>query len=158
MKSIKRYSNIVIAATILMVGMNSLAQAADDKKAEAIVKYRQAVMKSQAGHMAAAAAIIMGKVDFKNQLTDHVKALEATTKDIDSLFPKGSDVGKTKALKEVWTKSDEFRKRAKDAQDKSAALAQVVAAGETQNYGPRFKELADACKACHKDFRKKEKH
>jgi len=155
MKSIQRYSRIIFSAAALLVGMSCAAHAAESKE-EDIVKYRESVMKSQAGHMGAAAAIIMGKVDFKDQLSAHVKALEATTKDIDSLFPKGSDVGKTKALKEVWTKPDEFRKRAKDAQDKAAALAQAVAAGDTQNYGPRFKDLADACKACHKDFRKKE--
>jgi len=158
MKSTKHYMSIILSTAALLVGMSGVAHAAEPKNAEAIVKYRQAVMMSQGGHMGAAAAIIQGKVDFKDQLAGHVNALEATTKDIDAMFPKGTDVGKTKALKEVWTKNDEFRKRAKDAQEKSAALAKVVAAGDTQNYGPRFKDLADACKACHKDFRKKEEH
>lgn len=159
MNFVKRYSLMMVSATALLVGMSCVAQAAEKmaSKEEAIVKYRQAVMKSQGGHMAASAAIIMGKVDFNNQLADHVKALESTTKEIVSLFPKGTDVGKTKALKEVWSKNDDFRKRAKDAEDKAAALAQAVAAGDTQSYGKHFKDLAEACKACHKDFRKKEK-
>jgi cytochrome c556 len=158
MKSAKRFFSIILSAATLLAGMSYVAYAAEPMNAKNIVKYRMMVMKSQAAHMGAAAEIIQGKVDFKDQLLGHVKALEATTKDIVSLFPKGTDVGKTKARKEVWTKTDEFRKRAKNAEEKSAALAKVVAAGDTQKYGPSFKELADACKACHKDFRKKEKH
>ena len=158
MKIEKRVYGILFAAAVLLIGVSCMANAAESTKAQDIVKYRQSVMKSQGGHMAAAAAIIQGKVEFKDQLAAHVKALEETTKDIDSLFPKGTDVGKTKALKEVWTKHDEFSKRAKDARDKAAALAKAVEAGDTQNYGPKFKDLAEACKACHKDFRKKEEH
>ena len=92
----------------------------------------------------------------KDQLAAHVNALEATTMEIDKLFPKDTDMGDTKALKEVWSNNDEFMKRAKDAQQKSTALAKAVAAGETQNYGARLKDLLEACKSCHKDFRKKE--
>jgi cytochrome c556 len=157
MTVVKRYSVILASTAALLLGLNTAALAADKKasKEEAIVKYRQEVMKSQGAHMSAAAAIIMGKVDYKDQLTAHVTALEATTKLISSLFPPGSDVGKTKALKTVWTKKDEFDKRAKESEDMAEALAKAVAAGDTASYGKHFKALADACKSCHKDFRKK---
>lgn len=159
MRSVKRYTGIIVSVAALLVAVTGVTQAAGKKmsKEEAIVKYREAVMKSQAGHMAASFAIIMGKVDYKDQLAAHVNALAATTKDIVTLFPKGTDVGKTKALKEVWSKNDEFKKRAKDAEDKANALAKAVAAGDTKSYGQHFKDLGKACKACHKDFRKKEK-
>jgi cytochrome c556 len=159
MRYAKCYTRIFVSVIILLVGMTCVAQAAEKmaSKEESIVKYRQAVMKSQAGHMGAAFAIITGKVDFKDQLADHVNALASTTKHIVSLFPKGTDVDKTKARKEVWTKNDEFRKHAKDAEEKADTLAKAVAAGDTQSYGKDFKALGEACKACHKDFRKKEK-
>jgi len=159
MTAVKRYIVVLASTTALMFGMNTFVLAADKKpsKEEAIVKYRQEVMKSQGAHMSAAAAIIMGKVDYKDQLTAHVTALEATTKLISSLFPPGSDVGKTKALKTVWTKNEKFRKDAKHAEDMAEALAKAVAAGDSQSYGKHFKGLVDACKSCHKDFRKKEK-
>ena len=159
MASVKRYSIIFVSAAALLIGMTGITQAANKmaSKEGAIVKYRQTVMKSQAGHMGAASMIIMGKVEYKDQLAAHVNALAATTKDIVTLFPKGSDVAKTKALKEVWSKNDEFKKRAKDAEEKAEALAKAVAAGDTKSYEQHFKELGKACKACHKDFRKKEK-
>lgn len=159
MTVVKRNTIILASLVSLVLGLNNIALAAEKKagKEEAIVKYRQEVMKSQGAHMSAAAAIIMGKVDYKDQLPAHVSALESTTKDISSLFPPGSDVGKTKALKSVWSKNEEFKKRAKHAEEMAAELAKAVAAGDTASYGKHFKELADACKSCHKDFRKKAK-
>ena len=142
---------ILLASACLMAGTAFAAEPED------IIKYRQNVMKSQGAHLAAVGAIINGKVDFKGQLGDHAKALQATTKDIPSLFPKGSDFGETKALDAVWQKTEEFQKLAKDAQQKADALAKVVAAGDSKKYGARFKDVADSCKACHKDYRKEEK-
>ena len=138
----------------LLLGASLAVHAAEP---EDIIKYRQSVMLSQRAHMAAATAIIQGTVDFKDQLGHHVKSLEATTKDIPSLFPKDSDFGDTKALDAVWTNNAEFLKSAKNAQEKSQALAKAVAAGDTKNYAPRLKELQEACSSCHKDFRKEEK-
>ncbi len=151
MKHTRIAHRILLASACLVAGT---AFAADP---EDIIKYRQNVMKSQAAHLAAAGAIIQGKVDYKGQLGDHVKALQATTKDIPSLFPKGSDFGETKALDAVWQKNADFQKLARDTQQKTAALAKAVAANDSKNYGARFKDVADSCKACHEDFRKEEK-
>jgi len=159
MTNTNRLSILAFSMASLIVGMAyaGFASAAGPANAKAIVKYRQAVMKSQGAHMAASAAIIMGKVEYKDQLAGHVNALEAMTRDIGGLFPPGTDVGKTKALKAVWTKHDDFEKHAKKAADMAAALSKAVAAGDTQSYGKHFKNLVDACKGCHEDFRKKPK-
>lgn len=117
-----------------------------------VVKYRQSVMKANGGHMAAAGAIVQGKVAHKDRLVDHARALESLNKNIATLFPKGSDK-ESDAREEVWTKWAEFEKRAKDAQDKSAAFAKAVAANDMQGAAARYKELGGTCKACHQDFR-----
>lgn len=124
---------------------------------ENIIKFRQSVMKANGAHMSAAGAIVQGKVEYKDRLADHAKALEMFTKNIPALFPKGSDFGAdSKALDSVWAKPAEFEKLSKDTQTKAAAFAKAVAAKDAQ-LAPKFKELADSCKACHKDFRKEEK-
>jgi cytochrome c556 len=146
-----------ISHCILLVSAYLLAGTAVAAESEDIIKYRQNVMKSNGAHMAAAAAIINGKVDYKGQLGDHARALQAINKDINSLFPKDSDFGETKALDAVWEKNADFQKLAKTAAQKADALAKTVAAGDSKNYAARFKELSDSCKACHKDFRKEEK-
>lgn len=143
--------------SLFVVALTLAAGIAVAAEPEDIIKYRSAVMKSNGAHMAAAGAIITGKVDFKNQLADHAKALAAINKDIAVLFPKDTDYGDTKALDAVWEKNAEFKKRAKDAAQKADAFARAVAANDARNIGARFKELSDSCKSCHKDFRKEEK-
>jgi len=147
-----RISHCILFASVCLVAGAAFAAEPED-----IIKYRQSVMKANGAHMAAAGAIINGKVDFKGQLGDHAKALQAINKDINSLFPKDSDFGETKALDAVWKNNADFQKRAKDSAQKANALAKTVAAGDSKNYGARFKELSDTCKACHKDYRKEEK-
>jgi len=147
---------LLFTAACLLLGV-SLATHAAEPETKDIIKYRQSVMLSLRGHMAASTAIIQGKVEFKDQLVNHVMSLEANTKDIPSLFPKNSDSGDTKALDAVWKDNPDFLKKAKSAQEKSEALAKTVASGDTKNYAPRLKELQEACKTCHKDFRKEEK-
>jgi len=148
-----RMSTMLVSA-LLLAGVAGAASAAEP---EDIIKYRKSVMKANGGHMAASAAIVNGKVDYKADLADHAKALAAINKDVASLFPKDSDFGETDALDTVWKKPDEFKKRAKDAQLKSAAFAKAVAGGNKAKTSAAFKELNDACKACHKDFRKEQK-
>jgi cytochrome c556 len=123
---------------------------------EDIIKYRQNVMKANGAHLAAAAAIIQGKVDYQNQLDTHVRALQALTSDIPGLFPKGSDFGDTRAKDAVWDKRAEFDKRAKNLKDKVAAFAKAVKSGKHEAMLAAFKDVGEDCKACHKDFRKKE--
>lgn len=142
---------LAVAALALVAGTAVAAEPED------IIKYRIATMKANGAHMAAAGAIINGKVDYKNQLADHARALSAVNKDIGALFPKDSDFGDTKALDAVWKNSAEFQKRARDTAQKADAFARAVAANDATNTGARFKELSDSCKSCHKDFRKEEK-
>src|SRR4030065_2742046 len=109
MKNARIHHRILPASVCLVAGAAFAAEPED------IIKYRQSVMKANGAHMAAAGAIINGKVDFKGQLGDHATALQAINKDINSLFPKDSDFGETKALDAVWQKNADFQKRAKTA-------------------------------------------
>lgn len=124
---------------------------------EDIIKYRQNMMKANGAHMAAMGAIMQGKVDYKAHLAEHARALQAINKDIAALFPQGSDFGDTKALDAVWQKRADFEKHAKQTRADADALAKAAQTGDAKVYGPKFKALADDCKACHKDFRKEEK-
>ena len=148
---IQRQRLLWVAAGLIVTAAGHAAEPQD------IIDYRSASMKASAGHMAAANAIIRGKVDFKNQLADHARALQALNHDVAALFPKDSDFGDTRALDAVWSRNAEFQKRAQDARARADAFAKAVAAGDSANYAARFGELNDACKACHKDFRKEEK-
>lgn len=123
---------------------------------EDIIKYRQNMMKAIGGHTGAAGAIVQGKVDYKNQLADHARALQALTSDIPALFPKDSDFGNTKAKDDVWSNRAGFEKAASDTKTRVAAFAKAVQSGNQPAIAASYKEMGEGCKGCHKDFRKKE--
>jgi cytochrome c556 len=135
----------------------SLVQAARAAEPEDIIKYRKTTMKATAAHMGAVNAILTGKVDYKADLADHAKALAALNRDVAGLFPKDSDFGDTNALDAVWTKTGDFKKRAADAKARAEDLVKAVGTNDKAKMTAAFGKLNDACKACHKDYRKEEK-
>lgn len=151
MKQIKMHRLLIMGSVLTML-VPMLLHAAEP---EDIIKYRQNMMKAIGAHAAAAGAIVQGKVDYKNQLGEHARALQALTGDIPALFPKDSDFGDTKAKDEVWSKRAEFENRAKHLKAKVAAFAKAVQGGNQPAIVASFKEMGEGCKACHKDFRKK---
>lgn len=146
----------LFASTTLALLLCGAATAHAESEPEDLIKYRQNVMKSSGANAAAATAIVQGKVEFKDRLRAHAQALVTSTRNIPALFPKGSDFGETEALDAVWTKPDDFAKRAKDAQAKAVAFEKAVAANDTKSYAAKLKDLGDSCKACHKDYRKEQ--
>ena len=147
-------SRIALASMLAIVGAGIVAHAAEP---EDIIKYRKNSMKATAGHMGAVNAILTGKVDYKNDLADHARAIAALNKDVAGLFPKDSDFGDTNALDDVWKKPADFKKRAADAKTKSDDFVKAVATNDKARMTAAFGQLNDACKACHKDFRKEQK-
>jgi len=152
MKRVKTRRLLAMGSVLMMLAPLALRAA----EPEDIIKYRQNMMKAIGGHTGAAGAIIQGKVDYKNQLADHARALQALTGDIPALFPKDSDFGETKAKDGVWSNRAEFEKTAKDAKARVTAFAKAVQGGNQQTIIASYKEMGEGCKSCHKDFRKKE--
>ncbi len=142
----------MVLAAGMMVPTLSLGAA----EPEDIIKYRQNSMKASGAHMAASNAIIKGKVPFNSQLIVHARALEQLNHDTASLFPEGSDFGKTKALEAVWKDRAEFDKAARAAGEKARAFAKAAGGKDLKAAAAAHKDLGDACSACHKKFRKKD--
>lgn len=123
---------------------------------EEIIKYRQNVMKAIGGNAAGAKAILENKVEFRDRLIDHARALEAASRGIPALFPSGSETGAdTRAREEIWSKREQFEKSAKDTHEKAAAFAKAVASKDDGRIRAAFKELDKSCRACHREFRKR---
>ena len=120
-----------------------------------IIKYRQAVMKSQGAHAEAASEIIKGKVPYDGDLSYHATALSSSTQDLTKLFPAGSDFGETRAKAEVWGKRSDFEKAANDAEKAGSAFLAAVNSGDKAAIRKAFGDVAETCKGCHKHFREK---
>ncbi|MEK6550429.1 MAG: cytochrome c [Pseudomonadota bacterium] len=147
----KRWTGFVLWLAVLTPAVTLAAAEPED-----IIKYRKNAMKASGAHMAAAAAIVKGKVPFRDQLVVHARALEQINHDNTKLFPKDSDFGDTKALNAVWEKRADFEKAARTAAEKARAFARAAAGNDLKAAEAAHKELGEACSACHKKFRKKD--
>ena len=115
------------------------------------VEKRQSLMKNNSE----AAKAIKGAVEAKDYATVEAKAKDimGNSEKIVAAFPKGSDTGKTKAKPEIWEKSDDFSKAAKNLSKASSDLASAAKAGNDADVGVKVKALGEACNSCHKQFR-----
>jgi len=112
---------------------------------------RQALMKNNS----AASKAIKGAVEAKDYATVEAKARDimGNAEKIVSLFPKGSDKGKTKATAAIWDKSDDFGIAAKNLNKAAGELAAAAKAKDEAAVTAKVKGVSNACGGCHKAFR-----
>ena len=123
--------------------------------AEDVVKTREADMKEMGKSLKAIKGIIDSEGNAADVVAPANKIVEVAAL-IPSLFPKGSDQGKTGALPAIWEKWDEFTKHADDLKNEASMLASAGQSGDIATVRAQFDKTAKVCGACHKDFRKKE--
>ncbi len=116
-----------------------------------VLEKRQKLMKGQS----AAAKAIKGAAEGKDYATVETKARDimGTADKIVDHFPKGSTAGKTKAKAEIWEKSDDFSKGAKNLRKAASELADAAKSGDGAAVDVKVKALSNACGSCHKAFR-----
>lgn len=151
-------SRRLLSAAILLAGtsgLSSLLYAAADPAD--LIKYRKNTMAALGGHAGAISLIVRGKVEHAADLLSHARALDATIKTIEGVFPKESAEGDTAAKPEIWQKPEEFKKAIDRAEAAAGSFLMAVESGDKEQIGARFKDLGGACKNCHDDFRKEEK-
>lgn len=128
------------------------AQAQSD---EAVIKYRQKVMRSNGAHIGAIADILKNKLPYQSlHIVNHAKAINLSSKLIPEAFKKEVTAGKTDAKPDIWRDWEKFTAAAKGLGDASARLAEVAQSGDMAAIGGQLKKLGGACGACHKPFRK----
>jgi cytochrome c556 len=139
-----------VAAIAVVFALGATAWAADD-----IIKTRQTNMKA----MGAALKSVKKIIDADGSPADVVdpanKVAEIAGK-IPSLFPAGSDQGKTGAKPEIWTDSAGFKADADALHNQALMLASAGQSGDLATVRAQFDKVAAACGTCHKTYRKKE--
>jgi len=147
-------ARLFIGLVILGITLSAPAQEIPLEKAEAAIKYRQNVMSALGGLAGTVVGQLRDGFSYGPDLKDVTVALRTLSTDIPALFPTGTDVGETKAKAEVWSKRQQFEEAASKAKEKIGAFADAVDQGERGAIFGAFKEVGDACKGCHDDFRK----
>ena len=145
---------IAVGAAVVLLAATSVS-AADSAKD--LVKYRQAVMMSLAGHMAAIEALVKHEVPYDN-LKDQAKALAATAPVVRNIFPADSGPShssKTHALAKIWRQPQDFQKKIDAFETAVTAFAADVQGGNMSHVMSGLKQVGMSCGGCHHDYRKK---
>lgn len=122
-----------------------------------MIDYRKDVMLSMAAHLSALTELLTGEMDFDER---HVEAqatsLGLNAQLVSSLFPPESEEGDTAALPGIWQRPEQFLARAEAAEREGRNLVAAAESGDREFLVQSLKRLADACRNCHREFRREE--
>ncbi len=120
-----------------------------------IILIRQAGQDLLAGTFGGLKIALDAKVDVKT-LAVRADAMTKWMKVFPLQFPAGSDTGApNKAAPTIWSDRAGFDKSAASFTEATVKLTELAKAGDTDGFAAQFKATADACGACHKDYRLK---
>jgi cytochrome c556 len=149
---------IAVAAAGVLATLGAAAFAADEPAN--IIKYRQAYMKANSGHITMIAAVVKGEVSWTDELAGHAHALHEQSKHLLRLFPEGSGKGDTDvesvALPVIWEQWSEFEEAANAFEAESGKLVEAVESGDQAAIARQLGALGkQGCGNCHETFREK---
>ena len=120
--------------------------------AQAIIKYRQSVLKAMGGEMSAMGTILRDQVRAEN-LAVHADNMQRLSVLLADQFPPGSDRGKTAALPAVWQYPEDFSRKMTAFEQAARSLAEVAATGDLRRTAAAAGQLGQSCKSCHDRYR-----
>mgnify|MGYP001205711555 FL=1 len=120
-----------------------------------IIKYRQNVMKSTAGHMGAIVDILKNRLPLEAYIVDHARSMLQISRMILAMFPEGSGKGRTKSKQAIWENWSEFESAANNFERESAKLSEVAESGDMEALAKQVRATGKTCSGCHRNFRKR---
>ena len=147
----KRIILTAVSMLLLIVFYGSLSFA----DSHGIIKYRQNVMKSTAGHMGAIVDILKNGLPLEVHVTDHARSMLQNSRMTLSMFPKGSGKGRTKSKQSIWGNWSKFESAANDFERESAKLSEVAESGDMEALAKQVRATGKTCSGCHRNFRKR---
>ena len=120
-----------------------------------IVAYRKAMMQTNTQHMAAIRALLAdGGLGDWEQVEMHTEALANNGIMFPKMFPAGSTAPTSRALDDIWTKSDEFATRLKAFADATTALKAAADKEDKAATTAALQGVQQTCGGCHMPFRR----
>lgn len=149
---------IGVAALSAAGVMVAVPAAAQFKKPDDAIKYRQAAFTVMGTHFARIGAVVKGAAPYDAKQVAHDAAVVETMSTLPfAAFGEGTDMGlKTRAKAEIWSDPAAFKAAAEKMQKAVVKLAEVAKSGDEAALKPAFGEVGKACKGCHDKFRAEE--
>jgi cytochrome c556 len=138
-----------------LAGLLALPAAAQFRKPEDAVKYRQSVMYTMATHFySRVGAMALGRVPYDAKVAaEHVEVVATLSKLPWVAFtPDTNGVGKTDAKAAIWADQAKFKDLADKMQAEVVKLQAAAKTGNIDALKPAYRATADSCKACHDAF------
>ncbi|HEY8010400.1 MAG TPA: cytochrome c [Rudaea sp.] len=145
---------LFFAASAICVAAAAFAHSA----AEDAIDYRMGLMTVVGWNFDPLGAMLKGKIPFDQaEFSRHASRIAFLSDQLVEGFPKGSDKGHDTAAKPaIWESFDDFQSKAKDFNREALALADVAKGNDQAKDKEQFKKVAEACKACHDKYKKKD--
>jgi cytochrome c556 len=138
----------LVTAALLAVGGTAWADGLDP------VQTRQVGLDLLGGTFAGIKAVVTTNGDVKT-LEAPGKAIQRWGAYFPVFFPPGSDKGDTKASPKIWEDMADFKKDSEALSAAGEKLAVAAKAGDATAVAAAYKEIGEACGACHKAYRLK---
>ena len=149
----KILGTLALAAAAFTMAAPASAQFA---KPEDAVKYRQSVMFVMAQHFGRVGAMVNGRApyDAKAAADNAEIALEMSRLPWPGFATSTKDItSNTKAKPEIWADQAKFKDHGDKMQAEMQKLAAAAKTGSLDNLKTAFGPTAQACKACHDNYR-----
>ena len=143
---------LTAASMLLLIFFYETSSFADS---HGIIKYRQNVMKSTAGHMGAIVDILKNRLPLEAHIVDHARSMLQISRMILSMFPEGSGKGRTKSKQAIWENWSEFESAANNFERESTKLSEVAESGDMEALAKQVRATGKTCSGCHRNFRKR---
>ena len=144
---------LTVVSMLLLIYFYGTSSFADS---HGIIKYRQNVMKSTAGHMGAIVDILKNRLPLEAHIVDHARSMQQISRMILSMFPEGSGNGRTKSKQAIWENWSEFESAANDFERESVKLSEVAENGDMEALAKQVRATGKTCSGCHRNFRKRD--
>jgi len=101
--------------------------------------------------------VVKGKVPYGPDTVTAAQTVASLAGTLDrSLFPPGSNVAESKMKPEIFTAGEHVDQLIAAVQAAAGKLLPAVKTGDKAAITAAYTAVADACNACHKEFRKEE--
>ena len=148
----KKRALLKAVSTLLLIIFYGTFSFADS---HGIIKYRQNVMKSAAGHMGAIVGILKNRLPLEAHVAGHARSMLQNSRMTLSMFPEGSGKGRTKSKQEIWENWSEFESATSDFERESSKLVEVAQSGDMEALAKQVRATGKTCSGCHRNFRKR---
>jgi cytochrome c556 len=154
----------VVCCLLGVLGWSVVVQGGMDDERD-VVAERQELMKNSGGNFKDMR--LKAKAGQFDRMTINAQTIAINARHIPMLFPEGSlgrPEQKSRAKPEIWQKWSEFTTDAKDVHDAAMKIVDLTKDADKkevkvsqEDVDQALKNLGEACKSCHKEFRKPKK-